>query len=440
LENFIIRKFQDLQEKLFSFKKPEIKIEDKELPLMFRNYKLNDEQKTGKKLLDEQFIANNQSNVGKVNSSRSFNRIKKVRNEAGHVGFGFNNRDMIFVENNAIIQKNILYDKKKIQEIILPEKKREELINDMFSIKRNENTRISAIFQPVISNNNKISLNNNEIMKSLKEGKNMEEDDINGMEYMIFIDKAKMDEKQLISYYKKARRRVCLKLDEIENTTNFRNENYKDSIHYKKLANEHQKGRKKFNLTATNFYRAKMRNKTDLKNNFISSTSLDKTTNQKKLNTLNMEKAYQNLVGKTPQESKTNRTITYLKTQPNITNKKKFELALNVKTKLNENKNNNEDNLDYIDLNRNNIASDRIKKLQEKWKEYDQLSPEQRQRREFLESKKKWVSKEDFHRVFGLHTTAIKPLPNVLSYGKPVTDYKFREVNHEKWLTPNGFL
>jgi hypothetical protein len=205
LENFIIRKFQDLQEKLFSFKKPEIKIEDNELPLMFRNYKLNDEQKRGKKLLDEQYITNNQSNVGKVNSSRSFNRIKKVRNVAGHVGFGFNNRDMIFVENNAIIQKNILYDKKKIQEIISPEKKREELINDMFSIKRNENTRISAIFQPIISNNNRTNLNQNEIIKSLKEGKNMEDDDQNGMEYMIFIDKGKMDEKQLISYYKKVR-------------------------------------------------------------------------------------------------------------------------------------------------------------------------------------------------------------------------------------------
>ena len=396
LENFIIRKFQELQEKLFSFKKPEIKIEDNELPLMFRNYKLNDEQKKGKKLLDEQYIANNKSNVGKVNSSRSFNRIKKVRNEAGHVGFGFNNRDMIFVENNAIIQKNILYDKKKIQEILSPEKKREELINDIFSIKRNENTRISAIFQPIISDNNKTNLNHNEIMKSLKEGKNTEDDDLNGMEYMIFIDKGKMDEKQLISYYKKARRRICLKLDEIENTTNFRNENYKDSFHYKKLVNDHKKGRKDFNLTDTNFYRTKIRNKKDLKKKVISSLSLDKTINQKKLNTLNMEKAYQNLVGKAPKESNINKnknkTITYLNTQPNIRNKKKFELTLNLKTKLNENKNNYEEDLDYFDFNRNSKASDRIKKLQEKWKEYDQLSPEQRQRREFLESKKKWVN------------------------------------------------
>ena len=102
------------------------------------------------------------------------------------------------------------------------------------------------------------------------------------------------------------------------------------------------------------------------------------------------------------------------------------------------NKDDNED-IDYY-YNNKNDAKIKIKELQEKWKEYDQLSPEQRQRREFLESKKKWVSKEDFHRVFGIHTTAIKPIPNVMSYGKPVTDYKFREINHEKWLTPNGFV
>lgn len=39
-----------------------------------------------------------------------------------------------------------------------------------------------------------------------------------------------------------------------------------------------------------------------------------------------MEKAYQNLVGKDPKESNinTNRTITYLNTQPNFIHKKKL--------------------------------------------------------------------------------------------------------------------
>ena len=432
LENFVSKKFQEVQDKLFSFKKTDIKIVENELPLMFRNYKLNDEQRKGKKLLDDQFISsNNKSNVGKVNSSRSFNRIKKVRNEAGHVGFGFNNRDMIFVENNAIIQKSILYNKKKIQEILSPEQQRQEILNDMFSIKRNENTRISTIFQPIITNKKK-KINQKNIFQTLKEGKNIDEDDENGLEYMTFIDRGKMDEKQLIAFYKKARRRVCLKLDEIEHTTNFETKNYekyKDSKQYKNFIKKQKKA--KFNLTDTNFYNKSNKNKNKLKN--TNSLLILDRDRQKKINTLNMEAAYQSLMKNVDKD--TNKKYTYYKTQPNFYTKKKYSLTLK---KNDSNKEDNED-LDYF-YNNKNDAKNRIKELQEKWKEYDQLSPEQRQRREFLESKKKWVSKEDFHRVFGIHTTAIKPIPNVMSYGKPVTDYKFREINHEKWLTPNGFV
>ena len=436
LENFISKKFQEIQDKLFSFKKPDIKIEENELPLMFRYYKLNDEQRRGKKKDEQYNILNINSNVGKVNSSRSFNRIKKVRNEAGHVGFGFNNRDMIFVENNAIIQKSILYNKKKIKEILTPEQQRQELINDMFSIKRNENTRISTIFQPIKSNQNK-KINN--IMQNLQESKNMNNDEEeNGLEYMTFIDRGKMDEKQLIAFYKKARRRVCLKLDEIENTTNFGNRNYetyKDSKNFRIFIKNQNKSKKKFknfNNTDTNFFKKKNLNLRTKKPN--SSLLLDNNENQKKMNTLNMEIAYQNLMKNAP-PAINNKSLSYIKTQPNIPKNKKYIFRNNDNNKeVNENEDSN-----FFYNNRNN-ARNRIKELQEKWKEYDQLSPEQRQRREFLESKKKWMSKEDFHRVFGLHTTAIKPIPNVMSYGKPVTDYKFREINHEKWITPNGFV
>ena len=439
LENFITKKFQEVQEKLFSFKKHEIRIEENELPLMFRNYRLNDEQKKGKKLLDEQNVINNHSNVGKVNNSRSFNRIKKVRNEAGHVGFGFNNRDMIFVENNSIIQKSIIYNKKIIKEIVAPEKERQQIINDMFTVKRNENTRISKIFKPISTNLQK--LNQKDPIESLKEGRNFDDEDENGLEYMTFVDRDKMDEKQLISFYKRERRRICLKLDEIENTSNlrFRNyEKYKNSIPLKDFIKNKKKSKKKLNMTDTNFDNSRNINKIEMKK--INSTfSLDKQNKiriQKNINSLNMEEEYQSLMTKAPKEN--NKTISYLKTQPNIVNKK-FENLLKLKKRKDKRDYGILNDMDNSDGNKNNIKS-RIKKLQDKWKDYDQLSPEQRQRREFLESKKKWVCKEDFHRVFGLHTTAIKPIPNVMSYGKPVTDYKFREVNHKKWLTPNGFI
>ena len=440
LENFINRKFQEIQDKLFSFKKnDEIKIVENELPLMFRNYKLNDEQKIEKKK-HEQYVPNNNSNVGKVNSSRSFNRIKKVRNVASHVGFGFNNRDMIFVENNAIIQKSILYNKKKIQEIMSSDLQKQELINNLFSIKRNENTRISAIFQPISSNVNSPEIDQNTLIKSLKERNHNNVEDENGLDYLTFIDRGKMDEKQLIAFYKKARRRVCLKLDEIEHTTNFRNyENYKNSKPFKLFMKNQKKlkNKKNFNLTDKNFFNRN--NKLPIQK-AGSSLSLN-NEKQKKMNLLNMEAEYQNLIGNTPPPETNNKTMTYLKTEPN--HKKKYSLKLNIyrkdSRKNDKDEEEEDDNVNYENGNKNN-AGNRIKQLQEKWKEYDQLSPEQRQRREFLESKKKWISKEDFHRVFGLHTTAIRPIPNVMSYGKPVTDYKFREINHEKWLTPNGFV
>ena len=184
-----------------------------------------------------------------------------------------------------------------------------------------------------------------------------------------------------------------------------------------------------FNLTDTNFYNKKNKIRTKK----LNSSSISDKDNQKKMNTLNMEAAYQSLMKNVPQNP--NKTNIYLKTQQNFYNKK---YSLKFNNTVNDN-NKEDEEVDYIDNNKNN-AKKRIKELQERWKEYDQLSPEQIQRKEFLESKKKWVSKEDFHRVFGLHTTAIKPIPNVMSYGKPVTDYKFREINHEKWLTPNGFV
>ena len=47
------------------------------------------------------------SSVEKVNNSRPFSKVLKVKKVAAHCGFGFNNRNMIFVEDNSINQKPI---------------------------------------------------------------------------------------------------------------------------------------------------------------------------------------------------------------------------------------------------------------------------------------------------------------------------------------------
>lgn len=68
-------------------------------------------------------------------------------------------------------------------------------------------------------------------------------------------------------------------------------------------------------------------------------------------------------------------------------------------------------------------------------------------RRQFIESKKKWVSKEDFHRVFGKKTESdrIKQLklnyqvePDV--YVEPFQRDKFRKTDKRKWISKKDFI
>ena len=65
-----------------------------------------------------------------------------------------------------------------------------------------------------------------------------------------------------------------------------------------------------------------------------SSLLLDNSENQKKMNTLNMEISYQNLMKNTPTTN--NKKIEYLKTQPNFYNKKKYKRNFFYRKKYNK--------------------------------------------------------------------------------------------------------
>ena len=78
----------------------------------------------------------------------AFSRIKNIKNEANHVGFGINNRDMIFVENNYINQSPIFSTKKNTRIYLLKSSEGKKIINnsinkDLFS-------------SDIIKNNNKL--------------------------------------------------------------------------------------------------------------------------------------------------------------------------------------------------------------------------------------------------------------------------------------------
>jgi len=107
LKNFINKKFNEVKDKLLKNKNIKISIKNpnKEISPIFKIFKANDDRLKGKFDPDEEIPINPYCLVGKVNHSSLFNRTKKVKHEAKHVGQSINNREMIFVENNYINQR-----------------------------------------------------------------------------------------------------------------------------------------------------------------------------------------------------------------------------------------------------------------------------------------------------------------------------------------------
>ena len=108
IENFIKKKFKEIQNKLFKFKYSENdyipKKEKREIPVIFKYFISSDNYKKSNDSLEDVQT----TNMDRITNSLAFSHIKHIKDEANHVGFGFNNRDMIFVENNFINQSSIV--------------------------------------------------------------------------------------------------------------------------------------------------------------------------------------------------------------------------------------------------------------------------------------------------------------------------------------------
>ena len=395
LENFIKEKYRDVQTKLFNFQSKNIFQNLQDFPTMFRKFKYNDEENKRK------YISNLRNKVKKVNfienvyNSTAFSREKKVKNEAKHVGFGLNNRDMIFVENNAITQTQILLGNEN-EKNKFKQKYSGIGLGDYFSLKRNENTRISEIFKPNFNfefNNKK---KEKEIAKNNINKEKIKRDAETGMDYLTFIRREKMDENQLLAYYKKTRRNVCLKLKEIDNFSNLKN-----IMNKKNKSNKDKKIKINLRMKTYNSFHKRRNTNQNLPNLGLESDNFIKNSNLQK-----MEEEYTAVTSGLKSRS--------------------IKTAQSSKNKL----------ISSI----NNYSEEKKKDKNDKWKTYENLTPEQIRRKEFLESKKKWISKEDFHRHFGLRTTSIKPIANIMNYGEPVSSHKYRDINPSKWITPNGFI
>ena len=395
LENFIKEKYRDVQTKLFNFQSKNIFQNLQDFPTMFRKFKYNDEENKRK------YISNLRNKVKKVNfienvyNSTAFSREKKVKNEAKHVGFGLNNRDMIFVENNAITQTQILLGNEN-EKNKYKQKYSGIGLGDYFSLKRNENTRISEIFKPNFNFEFNTKKKEKEIAKNNINKEKIKRDAETGMDYLTFIRREKMDENQLLAYYKKTRRNVCLKLKEIDNFSNLKN-----IMNKKNKSNKDKKIKINLRMKTYNSFHKRRNTNQNLPNLGLESDNYIKNSNLQK-----MEEEYTAVTSGLKSRS--------IKTAQSSKNK----LVSSI----------------------NNYSEEEKKDKNDKWKTYENLTPEQIRRKEFLESKKKWISKEDFHRHFGLRTTSIKPIANIMNYGEPVSSHKYRDINPSKWITPNGFI
>ena len=112
MENFIKNKFNEIENKIFKFKHVDgdylPKNEKSEIPAIFKYYITSFDYKKNNQDMEN----TKTTNMDKVTNSLAFSRIKNIKNEANHVGFSINNRDMIFVENNYINQSPIVSTKR----------------------------------------------------------------------------------------------------------------------------------------------------------------------------------------------------------------------------------------------------------------------------------------------------------------------------------------
>ena len=475
LENFIKQKFKNLHERLYhlSLENQGVSLEkflddpsklkkEKDVPLMFKSYKLNDETKLLE--LKDKYKKKSLrplSYIEKINCSRPFNKVLKVKKDAAHCGFSFNNRNMIFVEDNSINQRAIsCYG---VDYINLPEKDStshkqnhfetvpnedidqitkttfEETIGYDFSdknaLKPNENARISTLFKedeqeldtitlsPSTKTHKKqlssmsVKLNKNGSLMSSKLVKlknEMNKHDQNAEDYIAFIDKEKMEEEQMISYYKHLRREICSKLNEINVAPDYKNKNKKRFIIHHKKKTRRLIGRNSLSNVGLNKISS---HKSNL---FLNNTdALSSISDNKHLYTSSGTQ-YVSLYPYIKQGSSSNEARVPIITEPSfpVTDEPRSNLEPHFYEAKSERK---ESDTKILKLNKNkrNFSNKLIKNLDKN----NNTDSNWRLRKQFLPN-----------RTMSTLDGSVK------KYENPLSTYKYRDVTPNKWLSPNGFV
>lgn len=327
-----------------------------------------------------------------VNHSLLYNKISKTKKEAAHCGFGFNSREMILVKNNPVILTKIPL------------------------------SSLNAPSDP--TTNPTVHEISTRVLKD---------------DYDNLRPDPNYDDEQLINFYKKQGREICEKLESftIDNEANMRKSSKKSQFY---------------------FSAQKQRNTSLYKSNILYNTNTTRFRPQSGLNSLNSFSYQSNQIqsqsfkgNNDGNENVLTMLFPYINEddfkirehEPGKSNKKQLEVVrVNLERKI---KSNFKEKFKKYDKELNSFGDKPSIRCSSAYMTQDEIK-----RKEFIESKKKWMCNEDFKKVFGKQTLAQRDkeekqreeeeYKNETCEYKPATNYVFRTMDKTKWISNQNFI
>ncbi len=387
LHNFIAKKFIEVQTKTSYIEKTE-QFESEEAKKLFRCVVREPPPDYSSGITLN--CTNPRSTENLVNKSRFFYNTSFNTKEGKYCGLSYNNHDMIFLSNNAVIKKKIPY---------------------------NKNLTETEIVTPVI-------LTAEQILND---------------DYDYLKPDPSWDDQKLIDFYKKKSREICKILEESQTTDTSANKLTRKSNTIRPHSKSISSSKSSSNYSSSRMSSSKS------KTVFNQSNNNSKDPHSKTLNLKDEQKK------KNENESVLTMLFPYIKQEefqmksfnPESNNdEKNLEvIKLNQERRIKSNFNKK---FKKYDKELNTFRDKPSIRCSSAY-----VTEDEARRREFIESKKLWMCPEDFKRVFGKRTinSNMKKesskedgeyIPNV--FKEPNYEHQFREFDKTRWVSKRDFI
>ena len=387
LHNFIAKKFIEVQTKTSYIEKTD-QFESEEAKKLFRCVVREPPPDYSSGITLN--CTNPRSTENLVNKSRFFYNTSFNTKEGKYCGLSYNNHDMIFLSNNAVIKKKIPY---------------------------NKNLTETEIVTPVI-------LTAEQILKD---------------DYDYLKPDPSWDDQKLIDFYKKKSREICKILEESQTTDTSANKLTRKSNTIRPHSKSISSSKSSSNYSSSRMSSSKS------KTVFNQSNNNSKDPHSKTLNLKDEQKK------KNENESVLTMLFPYIKQEefqmksfnPESNNdEKNLEvIKLNQERRIKSNFNKK---FKKYDKELNTFRDKPSIRCSSAY-----VTEDEARRREFIESKKLWMCPEDFKRVFGKRTinSNMKKesskedgeyIPNV--FKEPNYEHQFREFDKTRWVSKRDFI